>query len=83
MLNYLYREKEFSMLEKDGRIFHLVLLAENNKGYQNLLKISSESYIKGFYYKPRIDKELFKKSQRRYNSTFSMYAGRDSKKNTG
>lgn len=51
---------EFSMLEKDGRIFHLVLLAENNKGYQNLLKISSESYIKGFYYKPRIDKEFLK-----------------------
>ena len=51
---------EFSMLEKEGRIFHLILLAENNKGYQNLLKISSESYIKGFYYKPRIDKKFLK-----------------------
>ncbi len=51
---------EFSMLEKEGRIFHLILLAENNKGYQNLLKISSESYIKGFYYKPRIDKEFLR-----------------------
>ncbi|MGF6906190.1 DNA polymerase III subunit alpha [Fusobacterium sp. PH5-44] len=51
---------EFKMEEKSGRIFHLVLLAENNKGYENLLKISSESYIKGFYYKPRIDKEFLK-----------------------
>ena len=51
---------EFRMEEKTGRIFHLVLLAENNKGYENLLKISSESYIKGFYYKPRVDKEFLK-----------------------
>lgn len=52
---------EFSMEEKSGRIFHLVLLAKNNQGYQNLLKITSESYINGFYYKPRIDKEFLKK----------------------
>lgn len=51
---------EFGMEEKTGRIFHLVLLAENNKGYENLLKISSESYIKGFYYKPRVDKEFLR-----------------------
>ena len=38
--------------------FHLVLLAENNTGYKNLLKISSAGYLEGFYYRPRIDKEL-------------------------
>ena len=34
---------------------HIVLLAENNVGYQNLLKLVSRSYLEGFYYKPRID----------------------------
>ncbi len=37
--------------------FHLILLAKDNKGYQNLMKISSAGFIDGFYYKPRIDKE--------------------------
>ncbi len=39
---------------------HLVLLAKNNKGLKNLYKLSSLSYTKGFYYKPRIDKKLLK-----------------------
>ena len=38
--------------------FHLVLLAENNRGYQNLLKLASTGYLEGFYYRPRIDKEI-------------------------
>ena len=37
---------------------HLVLLAENNEGYKNLVKLVSAGYLEGFYYKPRIDKEL-------------------------
>jgi DNA polymerase-3 subunit alpha len=37
---------------------HLVLLAETNEGYQNLIKLVSAGYTDGFYYKPRIDKEL-------------------------
>lgn len=51
---------EFEMERKDGRNFHLILLAKNEKGYKNLMKISSEAYIRGFYYKPRIDKEFLK-----------------------
>lgn len=51
---------EFEMDKKDGRNFHLVLLSKNEKGYKNLMKISSEAYIKGFYYKPRVDKEFLK-----------------------
>jgi DNA polymerase-3 subunit alpha len=46
---------------KGEKRFHLVLLAENNEGYKNLLKLVSISYIEGFYYKPRIDYELLKK----------------------
>ena len=38
--------------------YHLILLAENNAGYQNLLKLTSAGYTEGFYYRPRIDKEL-------------------------
>ncbi len=38
--------------------YHLILLAENNTGYQNLLKLASIGYTEGFYYRPRIDKEI-------------------------
>ncbi len=38
--------------------YHLVLLAQNNTGYQNLLKLTSAGYLEGFYYRPRIDKQL-------------------------
>ena len=48
-------------VEKDKRMGHLVLLAENNLGYKNLMKIVSEGYRHGFYYKPRIDKAVLKK----------------------
>ncbi len=40
---------------------HLVLLCENNTGYKNLVKLVSAGYLQGFYYKPRIDKELLAK----------------------
>lgn len=53
---------EFDMTEKEGRNFHLILLAKDNIGYQNLLKLSSESFLNGFYYKPRIDKKLLKEN---------------------
>ena len=42
----------------EDRYYHLVLLAENNQGYQNLMKIVSKAFIDGFYYKPRVDIEL-------------------------
>jgi DNA polymerase-3 subunit alpha len=43
---------------KNDRRFHLVLLAMNDKGYRNLMKLSSKAYLEGFYYKPRISKKL-------------------------
>jgi DNA polymerase-3 subunit alpha len=45
----------------DDRYYHLILLAENNEGYQNLVKIVSTGFIDGFYYKPRVDIETLKK----------------------
>jgi DNA polymerase-3 subunit alpha len=44
-----------------GSSNHLVLLAADETGYRNLLKLTSSSYLEGFYYKPRIDKELLRK----------------------
>lgn len=51
-----------SRLDKDlsqdeNRYYHLILLAETNEGYQNLVKICSQGFIDGFYYKPRVDVE--------------------------
>ena len=45
----------------DDKRFHLILLAENEEGYKNLIKIVTTSYLDGFYYKPRIDKDFLKK----------------------
>jgi DNA polymerase III subunit alpha len=42
----------------DHDIYHLTLLAETNSGYRNLIKVASNAYLDGFYYKPRIDFEL-------------------------
>jgi DNA polymerase-3 subunit alpha len=46
--------------ERDKQQGHLVLLAKNGTGYRNLMKIVSESFTKGFYYKPRVDKDLLR-----------------------
>ena len=46
---------------QEDRYYHLVLLAENNVGYANLMKIVSKGFVEGFYYKPRVDLELLEK----------------------
>ena len=46
---------------EDDRYYHLVLLAENEEGYANLTKIVSKGFVEGYYYKPRVDKELLRK----------------------
>lgn len=53
-----YMEKDPN---RDKNQYHLVLLAENNKGLSNLIKIVSEGYVNGFYYKPRVDISVLKK----------------------
>lgn len=42
----------------EDRYYHLVLLAENNTGYANLMKLVSKGFVEGFYYKPRVDYEV-------------------------
>ena len=44
----------------EDRYYHLVLLAENNTGYANLMKIVSKGFVEGYYYKPRVDKQVLR-----------------------
>ena len=68
-----------SRLVKDNKnayqYTHLVLLAENSEGYQNLIKLVSYGFIDGFYYKPRIDKELLKKYHKGIIASSACIAG--------
>lgn len=57
---YLAARTRFDKEPMDARSYHLVLLAENNKGYQNLIKMVSSGFIEGFYRRPRIDMDLLK-----------------------
>ena len=45
-------------VEGEDRYFHLILLAENNQGYANLMKIVSRGFTEGYYYRPRVDREV-------------------------
>ncbi|HUC96791.1 MAG TPA: PHP domain-containing protein, partial [Candidatus Saccharimonadales bacterium] len=56
---------------KDKARYHLTILAMNNKGYQNLMKLSSLAQLEGMYYKPRIDHELLEK----YNEGLIILSG--------
>ncbi len=60
---YTARRDRFSKdAARDGTQGHLVLLAYNNIGYKNLMKIVSAGFLEGFYYKPRVDKELLREN---------------------
>src|SRR3989338_646950 len=45
----------------DERRYHLTMLAENTEGYHNMIELVTTSHLEGFYYKPRVDKELLRK----------------------
>ena len=56
---------------KDKAYYHLVILAKDNTGYRNLMQLSSQANLKGFYYKPRIDHELLEQ----YNEGLIILSG--------
>ncbi|MFC1780600.1 DNA polymerase III subunit alpha, partial [Patescibacteria group bacterium] len=59
---YVALRTRFDKVPKvDDKRYHLVLLAKNKKGYNNLVKMMSTAHLEGFYYRPRIDKELIEK----------------------
>jgi DNA polymerase-3 subunit alpha len=47
--------------EDGAKYYHLTVLARNETGYRNLVKLTSLGYLEGFYYKPRVDKELLRR----------------------
>ncbi len=57
---YVTPGDHLSKTVEDKTRHHLVLLAENQTGYENLIKIVSEGYVNGFYYKPRVDKDVLR-----------------------
>lgn len=59
----------------EDRYYHLVLLAENNEGYQNLMKIVSTGFTEGFYYRPRVDKETLRKHRQGIIALSACLAG--------
>ena len=60
---------------EDGRGNHLILLAKNNVGYQNLIKLISAAHLEGFYYKPRIDWEILKEHHEGLIASTACLAG--------
>ena len=57
---YVAPQGRHSRLPGDTHPYHLVLLAKNKQGYHNLLKLVTLSHLEGFYYRPRVDRELLK-----------------------
>ncbi|CAB4243279.1 DNA polymerase III subunit alpha [Methylacidimicrobium sp. AP8] len=57
---YLARESRFSRKGGRSETSHLTILVRNEEGYRNLLRLATFAYLEGFYYKPRIDKELLR-----------------------
>ena len=60
----------------DDDQYHLVLLAKNNEGYKNLMKIVSTGFIDGFYYKPRIDMDVLREHSRGLIAMSACLAGK-------
>ena len=58
---YVSKGSRLDRSDKDDRGRHLILLAKNEKGYHNLVKLVSYGWTEGYYYRPRIDKELMRK----------------------
>lgn len=58
------RHEKSKTKKSSDTAFHLVLLAKDDHGYRNLMKLTSVGYLEGFYYKPRIDKEILRQNSR-------------------
>ena len=72
-----YKEKKLQNLEgvKKWGYHHLVLLAMNNTGFSNLMKLVSIGYLEGYYYRPRIDKDLLRQYNEGLIATSACLAG--------
>ena len=68
-------EKTYNVGNNKWGYYHLVLLAQNNIGYRNLMKLTTIGYLNGFYYRPRVDKSLLKKYNEGLIATSGCLAG--------
>jgi DNA polymerase-3 subunit alpha len=69
---YVAPKSRHTKSKEDGtKYYHLTVLAKNETGYRNLVKLTSLGYLEGFYYKPRVDKELL----RRYSAGLIILSG--------
>ncbi|MBM7550108.1 DNA polymerase III subunit alpha [Peptoniphilus gorbachii] len=68
-------EKDMTIKDKTNKRFHLILLAENNQGFKNIMKIVSLAFVDGYYYKPRVDKEVLKKYSKGIIATSACLGG--------
>ncbi|MBI2640401.1 MAG: PHP domain-containing protein, partial [Candidatus Sungbacteria bacterium] len=59
----------------DDKRYHLTLLAQNNEGYQNLIKLVTKSHLEGIYYKPRMDKDALREHSRGLIALSGCFAG--------
>ncbi|MFC2034758.1 DNA polymerase III subunit alpha [Chloroflexota bacterium] len=57
---YIAKDSRFSRSTSDKSYYHLVLLAKNQTGYRNIIQLTTKANLEGFYYKPRMDRELLK-----------------------
>lgn len=67
----------------DDQRYHLILLAETNEGYRNLMKLVTAAHLEGFYYKPRIDKEILRQHSKGLIGLSACLAGEISRALTG
>jgi DNA polymerase-3 subunit alpha len=74
---YLAPKSRFDKVNKpdERNYYHLLLLAKNNAGYQNLIKLTSIAHLEGYYYRPRIDWEVLQKHSEGVIATSSCLAG--------
>jgi DNA polymerase III subunit alpha len=73
---YVAKKSRFDKQRQDAS--HLILLAKDYQGYQNLMKISTTGYLEGFYYKPRVDKETLQKYHQGIIATTACLASQTS-----
>ena len=68
-------DREIGKASGDDRYYHLILLAENDLGYANLMKIVSAGFVDGYYYRPRVDREILQKYHEGIIATSACLAG--------
>lgn len=68
-------EESYLKFDRSNKRYHLILLAENNEGFNNIMKIVSEGFVHGYYYKPRVDHEILKKYSKGIIATSACLGG--------